>query len=256
MRSLGARPVRAGLVSVALMSVLTVAAPAQADSAAPTPRPPQACKASPPADDDVRQRADETKLAASVGLTVTQLDRGLRAAKSAVLRGDIEAGIESFATAAGTSRAVARQVLTPIERSVREDGKAAPKAARPQGKESAPQGKESAPQGKRSGTEKTSQRGAPVFDRAAIEHFAALLGVSSQAARQAIGRLTGASDGRVDAASALFAQVAADLGVSVQQLDTATRGLKTWLAERDGSTDPGGKRGGRCDKPLPATADS
>jgi len=158
--------------------------------------------------------------------------------------------IAAFVDAAGSTREAAEKVLAPIDRPVRKE-----KTSGTWGKASIREEKKKAvsEERKKSGTrEKSSQRGAPVFDQAAIDRFATLLGVSPDAARKAIDRLTGASQGRVESESALFAQVAADLGVSVQKLDDATRGLKTWLAERDGNAKPDDKRKADCKKPDPA----
>src|SRR3954465_12169263 len=118
MKSPIARPARAGVVLVALLSALAVAVPAQADSG--KPRPPAATCTAAASGGDERQSADETELAASVGLTVEQLDRGLRAAKTAAVEGHLDAAIAAFADAAGSTREAAEKVLTPIERSVRE----------------------------------------------------------------------------------------------------------------------------------------
>src|SRR5205085_2416624 len=161
---------------------------------------------------------------------------GLRAAKPAFGSGGAAAAITAFADAAGTTHEVAEKVLGPLERSVQQD----PKSAQ-----------------KKPGTPKrTSQGSAPVFDRAAVERFATLLGVSPKAAGRALHRLTDASKGRVDTESTLFTQVAADLGVSRQRLEDASRGLKTWMLKRDGGARADDKRNGGCKKPDRVTSDS
>lgn len=218
-----------GSAAMVLVAGLAAVVPAQAQ---PRPKP-----SSRPASTAERVTGDgEQALAASVGLTVEQLDRGLRAAKPEIGKGDLQAAVAAFAAAAPTTAQVAARVLKDVDTStagVVDHGPAK------DGRKPAPGTVDKAPAPGTAhktpgpGTvDKASRRAAPVFDQAAVEMFAAELDVPAEAAAAALKRLTGESGGRVTTASALFAEVAEQLGVSGQDLEAALRALKEWLGGR------------------------
>ena len=238
MRSPGPRSrpfVRAAVccsAAVALVTGSAVSVPARADAG---PRPSTASPAPKAAGD----RDDAEKFAASVGLTVEQLDRGLRAAKRAWLGGDLEAAVTAFAQAAPTIRRTAARVVTDLAPPAKDQSSAT--KVRTPGPEKQPS------PGRAPGVH---DRAAVAHDRAAVARFASLLGVSPAAAARALQRLTEEGGGRVTSSSSFFAEVAKELGVSVQRLGDATRALKTWLVGQEG----GGRKDGAPAKPGPRTA--
>jgi hypothetical protein len=134
-------------------------------------------------------RSPLTALAGSAGITANQLDAGLAAAKRA--GGNTAAGVAAFAASTGASPATARRVLDGVfgTASVKRPG----------------------------------LTGAPT----SVRQLAARLGVSPVAAARAlkeIGSLSGMNG--VDPASAPFAAIARDLGVSPARLAAALDAVK------------------------------
>ena len=168
--------------------------PPQASSSASKPAPPQA---SPGASKSPAAPSPLPSLAASAGISVSQLEAGLMAAKQA--GGNTAAGIAAFASSTGVSQATAQRVINAVF-----------------------------------GTDAGKQPGQPsqADQQAMVSALATQLGVSHAAAQHVLGQLEELGRGGIDPASPAFAAIAHQLGVSPDRLVAALRAAKQSMAAK------------------------
>jgi hypothetical protein len=195
----------AGVVTAAAVAVPAAALASGLGSAPGKPAPPQA--SAPGAGKSPAAPSQLTALAASAGISVSQLQAGLAAAKRD--GGDTAAGVTAFAASTGVSNATAQRVLNAVFNSS-PSGKPAPQ-------------KPPAPGVSKSAAAQSQVKHAqPDLPPAPVRAFAARLGVGTSAAGRAFKQITGLSgNGRVDPGSPAFAAIARELGVSPAQLAAA-----------------------------------
>ena len=195
----------AAVVTAAAVAVPAAALASGLGSASGKPAPPPA--SAPGAGKSPAASSQFNSLAASAGISVSQLKAGLAAAKQD--GGDTAASVAAFAASTGVSHATAQRVLNAVFGTSQSGKSAPPQAAGPRGSRFAAKGPG------------TSAAAAPV------RAFAARLGVSISAAGPAFKDLTALSgNGSVDPGSAAFEAIARDLGVSPARLAAA------WAAVR------------------------
>jgi hypothetical protein len=188
----------AGVAAAAAVAVPAAAVASGIGSPSGKPAPPQA--SAPGAGKTPAAPSQFTALAASAGISVSQLETGLAAAKQD--GGDTAASVAAFAASTGVSHATAQRVLNAVFK------------PSPSGKSAPPQSPAAA-----SSQVKHAQ---PDLAPAPVRAFAARLGVSTSAAGRAFKQITGLSgNGSVDPGSPAFAAIARDLGVSPAQLAAA-----------------------------------
>lgn len=206
---------------VAVAGVITataIALPAAALAAGPgspsgKASPPQATASKPappqgpgPAKSPGAAQSQLKSIASDAGISVSQLEAGLRAAKPA--GGNTPAGVAAFAAATGVSQATAQRVIHAVF------------GTNPQPAQKGP-GQRARP-GAKGGP---GQQGQPDF----VNALAAQLGVSHSAALHAFNQLL-ALGRNIDPASPTFAAIAHHLGVTPDRLSAALGAAKQSLA--------------------------
>jgi hypothetical protein len=196
----------AGVVTAAAVAVPAAALASGLGSPSGKPAPPQA--SAPGAGKSPAAPSQFNSLAASAGISVSQLKAGLAAAKQD--GGDTAASVAAFAASTGVSHATAQRVLNAVFGT-------------------APSGKSAPPQAPAGGDRKSraalSEQGFAV--PAAVRAFATRLGVSTNAAGPAFKQLAGLSgNGPVDPGNPALGAIARDLGVSPAQLAAAWNAVR------------------------------
>lgn len=196
----------AGIVIVAAVAV--PAAGLASGFASPSGKPPPPQASAPSLSKSGVAQSEPTTLAASAGISVSQLQAGLAAAKQA--GGDTAAGNAAFAASTGVSHATAQRVLNSVW-------------------ESSPPGK---PAAAVSASKSAAARSVTVPE--AVRALATRLAVSISAAERAFKQIAASTNqsGSVDAASPAFAAIARDLGVSPARLADAWDAVRQSVADK------------------------
>jgi hypothetical protein len=195
----------AGVVTAAAVAVPAAALASGLGSPSGKPAPPQVSVRG--AGKSPAAPSQLTALAASAGISVSQLQAGLADAKRD--GGDTAASVAAFAASTGVSHATAQRVLKVVFGTP-------------------PSGKPSQPQAPAAGASKSAaapsqvKQAQPDLPPAPVRAFAARLGVSTSAAGRAFKQIAGlVGNGIADPGSPAFAAIARDLGVSPAQLAAA-----------------------------------
>ena len=197
----------AGVVTAAAVAVPAAALASGLGSPPGKPAPPPA--SAPGAGKSPAAPSKFNSLAASAGISVSQLKAGLAAAKEG--GGDTAAGVTAFAASTGVSQATAQRVLNAVFETAPSGKLALSQALGPRGSRSAAAGLPKV----------------PVAAPPQVRAFAARLGVSTNAAGPAFKELSGLSgNGHVDAGNPVLAAIARDLGVSPAQLAAAWNAVR------------------------------
>jgi hypothetical protein len=200
----------AGVVTAAAVAVPAAALASGLGSPPGKPAPPQA--SAPGAGKSPAAPSQLTALAASAGISVSQLQAGLGAAKRD--GGDTAASVAAFAASTGVSNATAQRVLNAVFKTP-PSGKPAPPKAPAVGA------------GKSAAAPSKVKQAQPDLPPAPVRAFAARLGVSTTAAGRAFKEITGLiGNGNVDPGSPAFAAIARDLGVGPAQLAAAWNAMR------------------------------
>ena len=185
----------AGIITVTALAAPAAALASGSDSPSGKPTPPQASAASASksaAAPSPAATSPLTAVAASAGISVSQLQAGLAAAKRA--GGNTAASIAAFAASTGVSHATAQRVVYAVF-----------------------------------GTHVIKQP-SPTGQPQPVSALAAQLGVSQSAAQRAFDQLDALGRGGIDPASPAFAAIAHDLGVSPDRLVAALQAAKQSMA--------------------------
>jgi hypothetical protein len=187
------------LAIAGVVTATAIAVPAAALASGPgsppsaKPAPPQASAAS--ASKSAQVPSPLPALAASAGISVSQLQTGLMAAKQA--GGNTAAGIAAFAASTGVSHATAQRVVYAVF-----------------------------------GTQVIKRPSLTGQPPAPVSALAAQLGVSHSAAQRAFSQLDALGRDGIDPASPAFAAIAHELGVSPTRLAAALAAVKQGMAGR------------------------